>query len=124
MFPRTAAFTCSLLEAFPEVMGLVTKGRPMSYLVGILPLGVQQVLTLNPAGQVVTQTSCHDLPQVSHLALSRRLHFGVQEKPSLGAHCDDCKEGEKGVHEVSVRGRLTVLQEITWHLGFAHSACF
>lgn len=91
MFPQTAAFTCSLLGAFPEVMGLVTKGRPMSHLVGILPLGVQQVLTLNPAGQVVTQTSCHDLPQVGHLALSRRLHFGVQEKPSLGAHCVDCK---------------------------------
>lgn len=94
MLQQTATLTRSLVGAFPEVMGSVTKGRPMSYLVGVLPLGVQQVLTLNPAGQVVTQTSCHDLPQVCHLALCRRLHFGVQEKPSFRAHCIHCEEGE------------------------------
>lgn len=94
MLQQTADFTGSLAGC-PRGYGPVTKGRPMSHLVGILPLGIQQVLTLNPAGQVVTQTSCHDLPQVDHLALSRRLHFGVQEKPSLRAHCIYCKEGDK-----------------------------
>lgn len=90
MRQQTTALTYSLVRVFPEVTGSVSKGKPMSHLVGILPLGVQQVLTLNPAGQVVTQTSCHDLPQVGHLALSRRLHFGVQEKPGLRAHGIDC----------------------------------
>lgn len=79
----------------------------MSHLVGIPPLGVQQVLTLNPAGQVVTQASCHDLPQVGHLALCRWLHFGVKEEPRLRAHCVDWKEDEKEVWEVWGQRKVT-----------------
>lgn len=61
-------------------------------LVGVPPLVVQQILALDPAGQVVAQTGHHDLPQVSHLALGRRLHLGVHEEPSFGAHGVDCGE--------------------------------
>lgn len=51
-----------------------------------------QVLALDPAGQVVTQAGRHDLPQVGHLALGRRLHLGVHEEPSLRTHGIDCGE--------------------------------
>lgn len=63
-------------------------------LVGVLPRVVQQVLALHPAGQVVTQAGRHDLPQVGHLALRRRLHLGVHEEPGLRAHGIDCKESQ------------------------------
>lgn len=68
--------------------------EPVSNLVGVLPLVVQQVLTLDPAGQVVTQAGRHDLPQVGHLALGRRLHLGVHEEPGLGAHGVDWGQTE------------------------------
>lgn len=49
---------------------------------------------------MVTQASCHDLPQIGHLAFSRWLHFGVQEEPGLRAHCVDWEEGEEEVCEI------------------------
>lgn len=95
----------------------------MSYLVSVPPLGVQQVLVLNPAGQVVTQAGCHDLLQVGHLALSRWLHFGVQEEPSLRTHCVDWEEGEKEV----TWGQRKVARPSGYHLALRphpHSARF
>lgn len=65
---------------------------PMPDLVGVSPLVIQQILALDPAGEVVTQAGCHNLPQIGHLALGRRLHLGVYKDPSLGAHSIDCRE--------------------------------
>ena len=59
---------------------------PVANLVGVLPLVVYQVLALDFAGQVVTQAGCHNLPQVGHLVLVRRLHLRVHEEPGLRAH--------------------------------------
>lgn len=56
------------------------------HLVGIPPLVLQQLLALDPAGQVVPQAGRHDLSQVGYLALGGRLHLGIHEELSLWAH--------------------------------------
>lgn len=68
------------------------RAPPGTNLVGVPPLVVQQILTLDPAGQAVAQAGRHDLPQVGHLALGRRLHLGVHEEPGLRAHSVDWGE--------------------------------